>query len=98
MFLKSIVIGTGIRFWIVKGAVIDKYLSEIKSVYCVLKSIKLLILYVLALSAKNTRLLLLSTFWLLILDILDDRMTGLSSNISLSSCKRLTLARWDHSN
>ena len=66
------------------GAVTDKYLREMKSVYCVLKSIKLLMLYVLAFRAKKTLLLLLSTT-VLFRDIWDLRMIGFYSNISLSS-------------
>jgi hypothetical protein len=53
-FLKSIVIGTGIRFSKTNGAVTDRYLKEINSVFCVLKSIKLRIENVFALSAKKT--------------------------------------------
>lgn len=43
MSLNSIVIGMGIKFYTVNGAVILKYLKDMNSVYCVLKSINDLI-------------------------------------------------------
>jgi hypothetical protein len=47
------VTGRGTRFCRVKGAVTERYLRAMKSVCWVLKSIKLLMLYVLALTTKK---------------------------------------------
>ena len=97
MLLKKIVNGAGIKFYIVKGADIDRYLRDINSVYWVLKSIKLLMLYTFELSTKNNRLLYLSAI-LLFLIIWEDIISGFLSKISLSSYSKVMSTYSVHSN